>query len=85
MADRLSSLRLSIGRLTEKGMDFQMGDKTLWIGIISFYIATALMLFRSVITTYTIKDSEERAANIEHLIQLSLVWVAGLMLILFVF
>ncbi len=59
-----------------------MIDKTLWIGIISFYLATALMLFRSVITTYTIKESEERAAHVEHLIQLSLVWVAGLMLIL---
>jgi hypothetical protein len=59
-----------------------MTNKTLWIGLISFYLATALILFRGVITTYTIKDSEERAAHVEHLIQLSLVWVAGLMLIL---
>jgi hypothetical protein len=65
-------------------MEFQMTNKTLWVGLISFYLATALILFRSVITTYTIKDAEERTAHIEHLIQLSLVWVAGLMLILFV-
>lgn len=66
-------------------MEFQMTNKTLWIGLISFYLATALILFRSVITTYTIKDSEERAAHVEHLIQLSLVWVAGLMLILVIY
>ena len=62
-----------------------MTNKTLWIGLISFYLATALILFRSVITTYTIKDSEERAAHVEHLIQLSLVWVAVLMLILVIY
>ena len=62
-----------------------MTNKTLWIGLISFYLATALILFRGVITTYTIKDSEERAAHVEHLIQLSLVWVAGLMLILVIY
>ncbi len=62
-----------------------MTNKTLWIGLISFYLATALILFRSVITTYTIKDSEERTAHVEHLIQLSLVWVAGLMLILVIY
>ena len=62
-----------------------MTNKTLWIGLISFYLATALILFRSVITTYTIKDSEERAAHVEHLIQLSLVWVAGLMIILVIY
>ena len=66
-------------------MEFQMTNKILWIGLISFYLATALILFRSVITTYTIKDSEERAAHVEHLIQLSLVWVAGLMLILVIY
>ena len=66
-------------------MEFQLTNKTRWIGLISFYLATALILFRSVITTYTIKDSEERAAHVEHLIQLSLVWVAGLMLILVIY
>lgn len=62
-----------------------MTNKTLWIGLISFYLATALILFRGVIITYTIKDSEERTAHVEHLIQLSLVWVAGLMLILVIY
>jgi hypothetical protein len=76
-------LTLTAGRLEKKnGMEFQMTNNILWIGIISFYLATALMLFRSCITTYTITDSEKRAAHIEHLIQVFLVWIAGLMLIL---
>jgi hypothetical protein len=65
-------------------MEFQMTQKMLWFGIISFYLALVLLLFRMCLTTFSINDAEKRAAHIDDVIQRFLIWIAGLMLILLV-